>query len=168
MRATAPTQQLESIWLLRRRPPLLPSQLLETSGVADAEPLAGALGRAGLRLSCVVTLVDAEQGLAALEQEVAVAQVSTGGKGEAKGQVCRDCGAGSAVGCLGSLCSMWGGAAAARLLRVPPVSIVLGGHWNSQALPAAPRCIMSLTAAAAAAAAAAAGACRRCGGTQQM
>lgn len=50
-------------------------QLVETSGVADAEPLAAALASHGCRLECVVAVVDAEAGAAALQQEVAAAQV---------------------------------------------------------------------------------------------
>lgn len=53
-------------------------QLLETSGVADAEPLAASLSRAGFRLTAVVAVVDAEAGLEVLEQPVAVAQVGRG------------------------------------------------------------------------------------------
>ncbi|KAF8063826.1 yciC [Scenedesmus sp. PABB004] len=49
--------------------------LLETSGVADAEPLAAALAGAGFRLAAVVAVVDAEAGQAALCQDVAVAQL---------------------------------------------------------------------------------------------
>jgi G3E family GTPase len=52
-----------------------PLQLLETSGVADAEPLAASLAAAGFRLTGVAALVDAEAGQEVLQQEVAVAQV---------------------------------------------------------------------------------------------
>ncbi len=48
---------------------------METSGVADAEPLAQSLAKQGFRLDCIVAVVDADAGLAALEQPVAVAQV---------------------------------------------------------------------------------------------
>jgi hypothetical protein len=50
-------------------------QLLETSGVADAEPLAASLAVAGFKLTGVAVLVDAEAGQAVLQQEVALAQV---------------------------------------------------------------------------------------------
>ncbi|WIA21989.1 hypothetical protein OEZ85_004344 [Tetradesmus obliquus] len=50
--------------------------LLETSGVADAEPLAASLAAAGFRLAGVVVLVDAEAGLGVLTQDVAVAQAA--------------------------------------------------------------------------------------------
>lgn len=50
-------------------------QVLETSGVADAGALAHMLSQHGFRLDCVVAVVDAEAGLTALEQEIAVLQV---------------------------------------------------------------------------------------------
>eukprot|EP00775_Hariotina_reticulata_P001519 gene1519-1856_t len=50
-------------------------QLLETSGVADAEPLAASLTAAGFRLTAVVAVIDAEAGLAVLKQPIAVAQL---------------------------------------------------------------------------------------------
>jgi G3E family GTPase len=53
-------------------------QLLETSGVADAEPLAASLAAAGFKLTGVAVLVDAEAGQAVLQQDVAVAQVGLG------------------------------------------------------------------------------------------
>lgn len=54
-------------------------QLLETSGVADAEPLAASLGKSGFRLTGVVAVVDAEAGLELLQQDIAQAQVVLGG-----------------------------------------------------------------------------------------
>jgi G3E family GTPase len=54
---------------------ILNCELLESSGVADAEPLAASLAAAGFRLASVAVVVDAEAGLAVLQQEVAVAQV---------------------------------------------------------------------------------------------
>ncbi|GFH22921.1 CobW C-terminal domain-containing protein [Haematococcus lacustris] len=51
-------------------------QVVETSGVGDAEPLAALLLAHGFRLEAVVAVVDAEAGLAALQQQaVARAQV---------------------------------------------------------------------------------------------
>lgn len=51
-------------------------QLLETSGVADVEPLAALLTSSGFKLAGVVTVVDAEAGSSQLEHEgVALAQV---------------------------------------------------------------------------------------------
>ncbi|GFH22920.1 cobalamin synthesis protein p47k, partial [Haematococcus lacustris] len=53
-------------------------QVVETSGVGDAEPLAALLLAHGFRLEAVVAVVDAEAGLAALQQQaVARAQVSS-------------------------------------------------------------------------------------------
>ncbi|KAG2500026.1 hypothetical protein HYH03_002307 [Edaphochlamys debaryana] len=49
--------------------------LVETSGAADAGPLAEALVAGGFRLDCVVAVVDAEAGPDALRQPVARAQV---------------------------------------------------------------------------------------------
>jgi G3E family GTPase len=55
-------------------------QLLETSGVADVEPLASLLTSSGFKLAGVVTVVDAEEGGRQLQQEeVALAQVGGGG-----------------------------------------------------------------------------------------
>ncbi|KAL6747368.1 CobW/HypB/UreG, nucleotide-binding domain-containing protein [Haematococcus lacustris] len=52
--------------------------VVETSGVGDAEPLAALLLAHGFRLEAVVAVVDAEAGLAALQQQaVARAQVSS-------------------------------------------------------------------------------------------
>ncbi|GIL73249.1 hypothetical protein Vretimale_4853 [Volvox reticuliferus] len=50
--------------------------LVETSGAADAGPLAEALMAAGYRLDAVVAVVDAEAGRQALEHPVAHAQIS--------------------------------------------------------------------------------------------
>ncbi|GLI69138.1 hypothetical protein VaNZ11_013695 [Volvox africanus] len=50
--------------------------LVETSGAADAGPLAEALTAAGFRLDAVVAVVDAEAGRQALEHPVAQAQIS--------------------------------------------------------------------------------------------
>jgi G3E family GTPase len=51
-------------------------QLLETSGVADVEPLASMLTSNGFKLAGVVTVVDAEAGSYQIQQEeVALAQV---------------------------------------------------------------------------------------------
>lgn len=53
-------------------------QLLETSGVADVEPLASLLTSSGFKLAGVVAVVDAEVGSSQLQQqEVALAQVCT-------------------------------------------------------------------------------------------
>jgi len=55
---------------------LLVAQLLETSGVADVEPLASMLTSSGFKLAGVVTVVDAEAGSSQLQhEEVALAQV---------------------------------------------------------------------------------------------
>ena len=58
----------------------VPMQLLETSGVADVEPLASLLSSSGFKLAGVVAVVDAEAGAVQLqEEEVALAQVRGGG-----------------------------------------------------------------------------------------
>lgn len=50
--------------------------MLETSGVADVEPLASMLTSSGFKLAGVVTVVDAEAGSSQLQHEdVALAQV---------------------------------------------------------------------------------------------
>jgi G3E family GTPase len=52
------------------------SQLIETSGVADAQPLASLLAKHGFELECVVAVVDGEAGLTTLShQPVAAAQL---------------------------------------------------------------------------------------------
>jgi G3E family GTPase len=52
------------------------TQLLETSGVADVEPLASLLSSSGFKLAGVVAVVDAEAGSSQLKHEdVALAQV---------------------------------------------------------------------------------------------
>jgi G3E family GTPase len=52
------------------------AQLLETSGVADVEPLASLLTSSGFKLAGVVAVVDAEAGSSQLQgEEVALAQV---------------------------------------------------------------------------------------------
>jgi hypothetical protein len=56
-------------------PPLARLQVLETSGAAVAEPLAGALLSCGFSLELVVAVVDAEAGAGQLQQELAQAQV---------------------------------------------------------------------------------------------
>lgn len=57
---------------------MLVLQLLETSGVADVEPLAALLTSSGFKLSGVVAVVDAEAGSSQLQhEEVALAQVCT-------------------------------------------------------------------------------------------
>ena len=53
-------------------------QLLETSGVADVDPLTSLLTSCGFKLAGVVTVVDAEAGSSQLQQKgVALAQVKT-------------------------------------------------------------------------------------------
>lgn len=64
----------------RRPPPILSTPLSltcppQTSGAADAGPLAEALVEAGFRLDAVVAVVDAEAGPEALKHPVARAQV---------------------------------------------------------------------------------------------
>eukprot|EP00798_Chlamydomonas_sp_ICE-L_P017955 gene17955-24359_t len=55
---------------------LLLLKIVETSGVGEAEPLANALAAAGFRLESVITVVDAEAGASALQdQEVARQQI---------------------------------------------------------------------------------------------
>jgi hypothetical protein len=77
---STPSERQTQLHCLQHGPRLLPCgvpvlQLLETSGVADAEPLAASLAAAGFKLTGVAVLVDAEAGQAVLQQEVAVAQV---------------------------------------------------------------------------------------------
>lgn len=84
-------QQTVTQWVPAPHPPspcflsVAASQVVETSGVADAEPLGASLAAAGFQLDAVVAVVDAEAGMAALEQPIAQAQVrgsqSRGGEG---------------------------------------------------------------------------------------
>lgn len=64
-------------------------QLLETSGVADAAPLAASLSAAGFRLTGVVAVVDVEAGLELLQQEIAQAQVTWKGDVTRQHIMCR-------------------------------------------------------------------------------